>query len=263
MLRDYRFRPSWKVTLAALVVFPTLVGLGVWQLHRAKEAAEMRDHFRARSKMAALDINHGAPDPASGEFRRARVSGRYRADLTIYLDNKIMNGVPGYDILTPLAIADEKKSESGEAGAGGVDSGTGRRFILVNRGWISWGRSRETLPAVDTPGGPVVVSGMLKAPPAKYFTLQRHVNDKTFQPLWENLDLGRYRKVTGLKVSPLVLLLDPGDRQGGGFIRRWPRYNDPWVERHNGYATQWFSMAFILVVMYVGLNVEKRDTASD
>jgi surfeit locus 1 family protein len=263
MLRNYRFRPSWKVTLAALVTFPLLVGLGVWQLHRAKETTEIRDHFRARSKMAPLDFNHGVPDPASAEFRRARVSGRYRPDLTIYLDNKIMNGVPGYDILTPLVITDERRSQDSGTDAGGDDSGGGRRFILVNRGWISWGPSRQTLPTIDTPAGMVVLSGMLKAPPAKYFTLQRHVNDKTFQPLWENLDLARYRKVTGLSVSPLVLLLGPGDRQGGGFVRRWPRYNDPWIERHNGYATQWFSMAFILVVMYVGLNIEKRDTTGD
>lgn len=250
MLSDYRFRPAWKVSLAALVTLVALVGLGVWQLERAKESMAIRDHYRARSRMAPIDINTSALHPATAEFRRADVKGRYRGDFTIYVDNKVLNGIAGYYVLTPLEILN--------APGAGVAVGTGR-FILVNRGWRSWGGSRQSLPAVDTPGGVVALSGRLKAPPKYYFTLQRHPPTK-FTRLWENLDLARYRKITGLAVSALVLRLDPNDTGGGGFVRQWPEYTDPWVQRHNGYAIQWFSMAFILVVMYVGLNIEKRST---
>lgn len=249
MLSRYRFRPGWVTTLAALLLVPVLVGLGLWQLDRAREKIEIRDHYRARSRMAPIDVNRSVLDPAAAEFRRAAAKGRYREDLTVYLDNKVMNGVPGYDILTPLELV--------EPGGAGTD-----RFILVNRGWISWGGSRRALPSIETPGGVVAVTGRLKVPPEDYFTLEDRSSDSEFKPLWQNLDLARFRKVTGLQVSPLVLQLDPADSRGGGFVRQWPRFSDPWIERHRAYAVQWFAMAFIVVVLYLVLNLERRSPNS-
>lgn len=262
MLKGLRFRPTWTVSLAAVVVFVILAGLGVWQLQREKQSIQTRDHYRARSRMPAIDVNTSALDPANDEFRRARASGRYRGDLTMYLDNKVLNGVPGYYILTPLETAGGQATgavDHSGGGRAGAESTAATRFILVNRGWVSWGRSRKTLPAVDPPRGPITVFGQLELPPKSYFTLEKHP-PRVFKPRWENLDLSLYRKLTGLPVSPLVLRLAPGDKQGGGLVRPWKQYNDPWVARHEGYAIQWFSLAFILVVMYVGLNIEKKDS---
>lgn len=250
MLTKYRFRPGWVVTLAALVVFPLLVGLGVWQLDRARQKTEIRDHFRARARMNPVDLNRTVPDPGSAEFRQASVTGRYRADLTVYLDNKVVNGVPGYDILTPLQIS----GSGGDDGSKALD-----RFILVNRGWVSWGGSRRTLPEIDTPAGVVSLKGRLKAPSKDYFTLEKGADGNEFKSLWENLDLARYRKATGLSVEPVVLELSPDETEGGGFVRQWPKYDDPWIQRHKAYAVQWFSMAFIVAVLYVVLNLEKRE----
>lgn len=244
MLKGYRFRPGWATTLAAVMVVPILVGLGLWQLDRAREKIEIRDHYRARARMETVDINRATLDPASSEFRRGTARGRYRKGLTVYLDNKVLHGVPGYQILTPLELF----------GAGSESSG--ERFILVNRGWIPWGESRRTLPPVDTPGGVITVSGRLETPPGDYFTLEDQQSNE-FAPLWENLDLARYREVTGLAVAPLVLQLDPDDTRGGGFAREWPKFEDPWIERHRAYAVQWFAMAFIVAVLYLVLNLVK------
>lgn len=249
MLTQYRFRPGWVVTLATLVVFPTLIALGLWQLDRARQKTEIRDHIRERARMSPVNLSRSVPDPDAEEFRQAVVTGRYRRELTIYLDNKVVKEVPGYDILTPLRIID----------AGG---GTGR-FILVNRGWISWGGSRRTLPEFDTPSGVVSLKGRLVTPSKDYFTLEKDSGDDGFKRLWENLDLARYRKVTGLSVEPVVLELSPDDTEGGGFVRQWPKYDDPWIERHKAYAVQWFAMAFIVVVLYFTLNLEKPESRDE
>lgn len=249
MLTRYRFQPAWSMTLVFAVLLPSLVGLGYWQLDRAAEKTLIRDRTLARGQMAPVDVNRRLLDPATMEFRRATVQGRYRRDLTIYLDNKVQNGVPGYEVVTPLEI-----SESGPEEAGVEKPG---RVVLVNRGWIPWGDTRQALPDIDTPRGVVDLQGRLRAPPGDFFTLEARPGGTTFEPRWQNLDLDRYGKVTGLPVGPLVLELAPHDTQGGGFARQPPEYDDEWIERHKAYAVQWFALALTLVVLYVALNLKK------
>jgi len=250
MLSAYRFRPGWATTLATALLLPALIGLGFWQLDRAEQKTEIRDKYAARGRMGPVDVNRRQLDRDEMDFRQARVEGRYRADMSIYLDNKVLDGVPGYEILTPLEIARRKTGEA--------------QFILVNRGWIPWGESRQTLPPVDTPTGPLTLSGRLRAPARDYFTLaDEATQSEGFKPRWQNLDLERYERVTGLAVSPLVLELDPGEQNAGGFTRRWPAYDDAWIDRHKAYAVQWFALALTLVVLYVTLNLKKRHSEHD
>lgn len=242
MLTRYRFRPSWIVTLTFAVLLPVLIGLGFWQLDRAAEKTATRDRVLARSQMDPVDLNRVRPAPRAMEFRRATVRGRYRGDFTIYLDNKVLDGTPGYEVVTPLLIG----------------ARADHRVILVNRGWVPWGASRETLPAVETPGGKVELRGRLVRPPEEYFSLESGV-ETAFQALWQNLDLERYRAVTGLPVAPLVLELAPDGSGGDGLVRQPPEYDDAWIARHKAYAVQWFALALTLVVLYVALNLKKRD----
>lgn len=245
MLTGYRFRPGWITTLVFAMLLPVLIGLGMWQLDRAAEKAALRDRYMERGRMAAVDVTRQVLDAARMDFRRAEARGRYRGDLTIYLDNKVLDGVPGYEIVTPLETP--------------APAGAGRRLILVNRGWVPWGESRQSLPEIDTPPGVIEVSGRLRAPAQDYFTLADE-SDTGFQPLWQNLDLERYERVAGVPVSPLVLELGPESQGAGGFVRRWRGYDDTWIDRHKAYAVQWFALALTLVVLYVVLNMVRRES---
>jgi surfeit locus 1 family protein len=249
MLNRYRFRPGLVTTTAFLVLLPVFIGLGYWQLERAAEKTAMRDRLVERGEMEPVDVNRQKLDAEQMNYRLARVSGRYHVDLSIYLDNKVLDGVPGYHILTPLEI--------------GPPADRDGRFILVNRGWTAWGDSRDTLPDIDAPSGPVELRGRLRAPPQDYFTLEEETDTGELQPRWQNLDLDRYRRISGLPVGPLVLELDPEVRDVGGLIRRWPEYGDAWIDRHKGYAVQWFALALILLVLYVVLNLVKRNSEHD
>jgi len=241
----YTFQPGWTVTLAFAAVLPVLVGLGLWQLDRAAEKTAIRDRYVARGEMAPVNVGDEPLDPEAMDYRRARVRGKYQADLTIFLDNQVRDGVPGYHVLTPLDI---ERAE---------------RFILVNRGWVPWGQSRRSLPEINTPSGLLELKGRLRRPPEEYFTLEDDPGGRGFEKRWQNLDLARYERATGLSVSPLVLKLAPSEEEGGGFARRPTEYQDEWIERHKAYAVQWFALALTLVVLYVVLNLKKRETSDD
>ncbi|HSH42122.1 MAG TPA: SURF1 family protein [Arenicellales bacterium] len=244
MLKGYRFRPGWITTLATVALLPVLIGLGFWQLDRAEQKTAIRDQYLERGRLEPVDLNRQTLDARAMDFRNAVARGRYLPGFTIYLDNKVLDGTPGYQVLTPLAI-----------------QGT-ERVVLVNRGWTAWGQTRQELPRVDTPDGPVEVSGRLRAPPEDYFTLGDEAGETEFQRRWQNLDLERYRRVTGLAVATLVLQLDSGGRGGEGLVQQWPEYSDIWIDRHKGYAVQWFALALTLVVLYVVLNLTKRSKDS-
>lgn len=239
MLTRYRFQPGWTTSILFVVLLPTLIGLGMWQLDRAAEKTTIRDRVLSRGQMSPVNINRVRIDPDSMDYRRATVRGRYREALTIYLDNKVLDGVPGYEVLTPLVIE------------------TSDRAILVNRGWVPWGESRQNLPAVDTPDDVVMLAGRLRKPPEEYFALE--APRETFEPRWQNLDIARYRAVTGVPVAPVVLALSPGDARDESLVRRPLQYDDSWIERHRAYAVQWFALALTLAVLYVVLNLKKRD----
>jgi surfeit locus 1 family protein len=56
-------------------------------------------------------------------------------------------------------------------------------------------------------------------------------------------------------VQPVVIQMDP-DSAGGGFVREWPR-PDERIERHLGYAWQWYGFAATLVAIWLVVNIRR------
>ena len=122
--------------------------------------------------------------------------------------------------------------------------------LLVNRGWVAAGQSRQQKPPVSTPAETLQIAGRLNKPPSKPMLW----NDSA--PLvqdgaWQYMDLERFRQQTGLSVLPLWLELDKTLDGVGGYVRQWRAYDDSWVSRHRGYAVQWFAMALAFLIMCV------------
>ncbi len=240
-MSGYRFKANAIPTLAMILLLPLLLGLGVWQLDRAQQKQQLQKHFVERGRLQALEVGSVELDGNRHHFRRAQAQGVFEPVQQILLDNRVHRGRAGYHVLTPLRV-----------------EGTHTR-ILVNRGWIPWGEDRRVLPVIDTPTDNVLVAGRLRRPHDGYFTLEDESDLSSPGIVWQNLDLGRYENVTGVAVEPLVLELDPGDAQVGGFVREWRDYKDDWIARHRGYAVQWFALAAALVLIYVVVNIRPRE----
>ena len=153
---------------------------------------------------------------------------------TIYLDNKIYRGIPGYHIITPLRI------------------GTSSMHVLVNRGWVAADLDRSKLPKISVPDGPIVVSGVATTAVQKTLELSKEL---VSGQVWENLDLERYRSTTGLLLQPVMILQQ--DDVEDGLVRQWAR-PDLGSGKNLGYAFQWFAMALAVLIIYLVLSVKRE-----
>lgn len=231
--------PGLWPTVATAVMLPVLFGLGVWQLHRADYKRHLQAEYDRYQNEPAAPIASAMRGADALQFHRLRARGRYEADRQILIDNRIHQGRPGYEVITPLHI----------------DGGPVR--ILVNRGWVAAGSDRKP-PPIDTPAEAVEVSGVAMVPAHPGLVLgDAHVAGPGWPTTWQYLDIGDYAHLAAVPVLPVVLLLDP-DSPSGGFVRQWARL-DTGIQTHQGYALTWFSLATALLVIYILVNARKED----
>jgi surfeit locus 1 family protein len=215
--------------LVAILV-PTFISFGMWQWNKAAAKETRQALLDTREKEPPVLLSAQAVDAESMRFRRVSVRGHYEPGHQILIDNRVHQQHAGYHVITPLRI-----------------DGSEMR-VLVNRGWISANASRQ-IPQVPTPTETVELQATAVMPGTRFFTLAPEPAGNAWQPVWQNLDFARYRQAVDFPLQPVVLQLDP-ESAGGGFIRDWPR-PDERIERHVGYAWQWFGFAAATVGIWL------------
>ncbi len=135
--------------------------------------------------------------------------------------------------------------------------------MLVNRGWIAAGPRRDVLPKFPTPAGPQSLEGIALAPSGRYFELaaDHAAGGKAaaaVEPVWQNLNFERYAQTTRLALQPF--LVRQTSASDDGLARTWER-PDRGVDIHWGYAFQWYSLAALILVLYVVLNLRRTEPA--
>lgn len=212
--------------LLVAVLVPLFVSLGNWQWNKAAVKASRQALLDARAADAPIRLAATPVDTESLRYRRVTVRGTFEPQRQILIDNRVHHDQAGYHVVTPLRI-------EGTAGQEALR-------VLVNRGWVPAGPSRATLPEIATPDGSVELLATAVAPGTRFFTLGAEPTGAEWQTVWQNLDLARYRTRVDFPLQPIVLELDPASP--AGFVREWPR-PDERIERHVGYAWQWYGFA--------------------
>jgi surfeit locus 1 family protein len=162
---------------------------------------------------------------------RVSVEGEFLPRYTVYLDNKMRRGKAGYEVITPLRL---RGSSS---------------HVLVNRGWIEAGKTREALPEVATPAGEVRIEGVALERLPKVLMLE---NSKG--KVRQSVELEAYAAETGLRLEPRVIEQHSDLRDG--LARDWPP-RGVGAEKHAAYALQWYSLAALAVILVVVLSFRR------
>ena len=237
------FSLHWWLLLAAAVSLSALtLHLGFWQLNRAefKEAAFAKEQAQAAlPPVTDQDFIQGM-DETQGLQRKVDAKGEWLAQWTVFLDNRTMQGQPGFWVLTPL------KLQSGDV-------------ILVQRGWAPRDRIlSDKLPPIQTPSGLVRVQGRWVQAPSKMVELASRAaatgNDKVFQSLRQNLTLQEFEKDTGLKVLATVMEIAPPSE---GLLRNWPTILSG-SDKNRAYALQWFALAALSAGLFIWFQIIQK-----
>lgn len=228
MTRALQSPRFWVLTVAALVVAGTTFSLGQWQLRRAAQKEALQAAVDSKGRLPTLDARSllAAPNATDDIHRPAALKGTWLADHTVYLDNRPMSGKTGFVVVTPLVL-----------------DGTSQA-ILVQRGWVPRNfADRTRLPDVSTPAGSVTVEGRIAPPPSRLYEFSGLESGRIRQ----NLDLPAFRKETGLPLLEVSLLQTGAASQG--LLREWAAPNLG-VDKHYGYAFQWFGLCALVVILY-------------
>lgn len=215
----------WLVLLAALLGAALTARLGVWQLDRAAQKIALQAAIDTEAVKPAID--NAALGGAGPLHRRVALRGTWLAERTVWLDNRSMDGHAGFFVVTPLRLAGRSEA------------------ILVQRGWAPRNqRDRQQLPPLVTPAGEVVVEGRLAASPSRLFEL----GEGSSGAIRQNLDPAAFAVESGLRLLLLtVVQTAPAD---DGLLRHWPA-PDLGLQKHYGYAFQWFALCALIAGLYV------------
>jgi surfeit locus 1 family protein len=219
----------WLVTAAALMVAAGTLSLGQWQLRRAAQKEALQTAISGQSRLPGLDNAsfYAVKNPVDAVHRPAQLRGVWQTGHTVFLDNRPMSGKTGFVVVTPLAL-------EGSA-----------QVVLVQRGWVQRDfTSRTHLPDIPTPPGTVTVRGRIAPPPSKLYEFKGIESGRIRQ----NLDVAAFAAEISLQLLPVSLLQTGATDEV--LLRDWAAPNLG-VEKHYGYAFQWFALCALVVALYV------------
>ena len=230
---------------AAAAAIALTASLGSWQLRRADEKIALQAAWDRAEQAAPLPVAGG--DIAGVAQRlplRVQLRGRFLFEHEVWLDNRQMDGQAGLMLITPLRLAD-----------GAV--------VLVNRGFAGRDpRDRTRLPVVTRPEGEVAVEGLAVAHASRVLQLGEDAPAGSGPLVWQNLDYDALERASGLAVARWVVQQTGGPDDG--LRRNWPRL-EAGVDKHYGYALQWYSLAALIAALtaFFGLRALRRRSSGE
>jgi surfeit locus 1 family protein len=230
-----RFTPRPLPTLATAAAVILFAALGIWQLGRADDKRALASDFAAASP--AIEWRQLPADPP--RYLRVSARGHYDSGHQFLLDNRSHDSVAGVEVLTPFVLDD------GNA-------------VLVNRGWLPFGATREDLPAIDVDDDTRTIVGRIDDLPRPGVWLK--ASAATGWPrLVQYPRMEELSAQLGRKLAARQLLLDPAVPDG--YVREWTVPGTT-ADRHLGYAMQWFAFAALAGAIWFVLSFRKSGEAA-
>jgi surfeit locus 1 family protein len=251
-------RPGRRLLSAAifsLAGIAILGGLGIWQLERKawKEGLIAAIHERVSAPPSDFPPATAWADlsPEKDEYRHVRLAGRFQNDKEAHLQTNLVSrgpddGALGYDILTPLEMADGS-------------------LVIVNRGFVPLTRKEPSTRAQGQVEGKTHLTGLIRFPQAHPLFVP---DDDPARNVWFSRDPAPIAKAYGLvRVAPVIVDADAdvgasGKTEAEGPAPRGGQTRIELRNDHLQYALTWFALAIVLACVFGAYTVKRRSLLS-
>ncbi|MFG2503710.1 SURF1 family protein [Streptomyces sp. NPDC048441] len=224
----YRFllTRQWVIlTLIGLVLIPTMIELGFWQLHRHEhrvaQNAEISKALDAKPVPAEQLTSPGHSVSKSERYRRVSAQGTYDTKHEVVVRRRTNSDEEiGFHVLTPFVLDDGK-------------------VLLVNRGWIPANGPQTAFPKIPAPPkGENTVTGRMMTDETS-----AESGIKNLQGLPDRqimlISSGQQAHSLGKEVlGGYIELTSPKPADGSPQVIGEPEHSD--IGPHMAYAVQWW-----------------------
>jgi surfeit locus 1 family protein len=228
---EFKFWPS----LIALLMLIILLLLGAWQMKRYHYKQHLMSQYQQAIQQnpiafSQLNLQHDI------HFQHVHVSGIYLNDRSLLLENRFYHDKLGFEVLTPFQVEHGK-------------------VLLINRGWVPMIADQQAA-NIKPVIGEQRINGYIQVLGYQGFTLGKDILTSGQWPLLiQKINIAQLQQLTHLNFYPFVLRLD--SNQTSGFVSEW-KPTTVLPQRHLGYAIQWFTMAFALLIAFMCFAYKKN-----
>ena len=228
---------DWKISVLTLLLVTVTCSLGNWQLKRADEKRLLLAAFQQQQQASPQAIE-SLDNTEWHAHRRVILQGQFDNSKNWLLDNRVYQGKVGFEVISPLVLAANGST------------------VLVNRGWVPGDVARRSLPQIGAVNGLVSIQASIYRSPGVPVMLAEDQLGEEWPKVIQQFELDLLKKDLPGEVFPHLLRIDPFSQ--GAFIADWPIVNIQ-PEKHTGYAVQWFSMAAVLLLLFIGRSSNMMD----
>jgi len=236
-------------TIITLLCVVIMFGLGIWQLERKAQKdtrlAQISERQSNRpyklTELLRQQTTSNTSDVDIQDFPLS-FSGTAQMDSLFYIDNKIVAGKIGYQLVVPVMT-------------------TAGDIILTNFGWLRGSGIRGQLPQLTAEVRALFedqsrqFTGVVSYPSINRMVSETNILFGQFPVLLQQIDVTQIQQhlsATGLlqarEFFPFVVNLAP--EPNSEFVRNWqPVVMSP--EKHLGYAVQWFGLGIAALSIYL------------
>lgn len=227
----FHWQPNWKILLFVAVFLPLTVALGFWQLDRADQKRAILAAQEMQAQLPAFTSENWQQDSLN-HLRQVDLQLSFEAYRHLLLANRLVEGKVGYEVIS-LAYSSNQPA----------------RAQLVNRGWVPASFDRNDLPEIESVAGLQRVQGYYYCSEPNSMIRQSTEFDGSWPAIVFDLDDSAMQQIfpdEGQRPVACEIRLDASSPLA--FYVDWQIVNQP-VAKHIGYAVQWFSMAFALIIL--------------
>lgn len=217
-----------------LLVFASLVKLGLWQIDRALEKEERLLNIERLSQTSAMSLHEIEPFPLNeiNDFP-ITLTGSFDNEALFFLDNQTNSGRLGYRVYQILNVHNKS--------------------VLVNLGWVIGSISRNELPNIKVITGTHELNGHIRLIDKGILLMEQEFNQITWPLRVQQIELDKFSILTNKQLLPFVVYVN--ENEDLGYKKNWRPIVMP-PEKHRAYAFQWFSLAIAWLLLMLWASIK-------